>query len=92
MKSYHLGFIKHLSEQSHISSLMLKYFHLHNNAAFIIFSSPETLLKSSLTKFIDSAIANDFLTMACVDEMNLFVDHGCRFRNDFQSLKRIFLS
>jgi superfamily II DNA helicase RecQ len=52
-----------------------------------IFSSPQAIVKNEVwCELIDYLIANQRLSMVCVDEVHLFAHFGMTFRKEFQQL------
>jgi hypothetical protein len=59
------------------------------DSTVFIFSSPQAIVKNKVwCELIDYLIANDFLSMVCVDEVHLFAHFGMTFRKEFKDLDR----
>ena len=87
IQCYHLDSINNEEDQTKISSLILQTCHLVGNTAFILFASPETLLKATWNSFIDQCILQSYLKIVCIDEIHLFVEFGLGFRYEYLQLK-----
>ena len=92
IKSLHLDSIKGSKLQRMISKSILNHCNKNIDTSFIIFSSPETLLKTVWTQFFIECGKNSHLNLICIDEIHMFVEFGCTFRPCFQLLFKSLFS
>ena len=91
VECYHLDSITTEEHQDIISSLIVANCISKRDTCFVLYSSPEMLLKKCWVNFIDECVKNNILSLFCIDEIHLFVEFGLGFRHEFQSLRsRVF--
>ena len=79
--------IKNDNEIDEISSSIISHCAHNKSTSFILFTSPETLLKPQWLEFIYQIIDKKLFNLLCLDEIHLFVDFGYTFRSSFFQLK-----
>ena len=86
IQSYHLDAIVGHELIAHIANGIIRHCEVNNDTSFVIFTSPESLLKKQWIKFIDTILDRKFMRLLCIDEIHLYVSYGCSFRKRFQLL------
>ena len=82
----HIDEFRSIPEQKKIVS-RIKDLLKDGDTTVFIFSSPQAIVKNEVwCELIDYLIANQRLSMVCVDEVHLFAHFGMTFRKEFQQL------
>ena len=92
VKSIHLDSVKKPCQQTPLSKATLKHLQHNHNTSLIVFTSPETLLKSVWIKFVLKCNDLGFLKLICIDEIHIFVHCGSSFCSCFQLLNEELFS
>jgi superfamily II DNA helicase RecQ len=83
----HIDEFRSIPEQKKMVS-RIKTLLKDGDTSVFIFSSPQAIVKNEVwCELIDFLIANERLSMVCVDEVHLFAHFGMTFRKEFQQLE-----
>lgn len=88
VRSFQLDLFRDEKELQTLCDSIVTHCNTNDNTSIIVFTSPETLLKSSCIIFISSLVEKNILRIFCIDKIHLFVKFGLTFRKQFQHLRK----
>ena len=76
IKSHQLDIFKSIDHQQQLDQAIINNCKRNNNSSIILFTSPETLPKSTWLNFLSGICNMKFLQLFYIDEAHLFIDVG----------------
>ena len=76
IKSFQLDTFKSANDLQWLYDVLISHCSDNHNSSFMLFSSPETLIKPISVSFVAKLVRNKFLNLFCINEIHLFLEFG----------------